>query len=211
MPEGQDPQQNSTQQPGGGGEPPAGAQNTGTPPQPPQEPQQSQGQQPGQPPAAEPEQTVPYARFKEVNDALKEIRDWKAEQERVKREAEEAEAKKRGEFEKLLSDEKDAHATTMTELRRIQIGVALRDYLAADEKRLPYLGRAKYIMPFIEVGGEADQDAIAQAVKAAADQWITDNPIVSGTPGAPANRPTRGATQDITDEERRKQSYRTRM
>jgi len=210
MPDGQQDPQSSTPPAAGETTPPAGAPNTGTTP-PTQPPQQSQDQQPGQQPPQEPEQTVPYARFKEVNDQLKELKDWKDKLERERQEAEDKEAEKRGEFEKLLGGEKDAHAATKAGLRKMQVELALRDYLLGDEKRQPYAAKAKYISPFVEVAQGADSAAITTAVKAAADQWITDNPIASALSGAPANRPTRGATQEITDEERRKRSYKTRM
>jgi hypothetical protein len=74
------------------------------------------------------EKTVPYDRFKEVNDArraaearLKAIEDKQAEEQAARAKAEQADAEKRGEFEKLYKSERE----------RVEALVKERDELAA--------------------------------------------------------------------------------
>ena len=63
---------------------------------------------PGQPVNTD---AVPYARFKEVNDKLRELERKEQEREETARKAQEDEQKKRGEFEQLLKDkEKELEA-----------------------------------------------------------------------------------------------------
>ena len=177
----------------------SGTQNTGT-----VTAGQAQGQTPEVPAGSKPpatwDEVFQHPRFKELTGKasaaekrLKEIEDAKAA-------AEVEEAKKRGEFEKLLAKEQGEHSKTRGQLRSTMIGMTLRDYLA--EKHPEYVAKAKYMVPFIEMDEKADAEAMLKAVQKAADAWVTDNPLAPRTPGGPAHQPARGTGQGGLDEAR---------
>jgi hypothetical protein len=92
-------------------------------------------------------------------------------------------AEEQGEYQKLADSEKQKRAAAEQErdaaklsARKLEVKDKLRDYLAADEAREGYAGVAKYIMPLIEFDLTTDDAEIEKRIKAAADQYITDNP-----------------------------------
>src|SRR3990167_7084277 len=86
---------------------------------------------------------VPYARFKEVNDKLRELERKEQEREETARKAQEDEQKKRGEFEQLLKDkEKELEALRGFKATRENEEKAERDKLIEKltDKTPPRLG-----------------------------------------------------------------------
>lgn len=108
-------------------------------------------------------------------------------------------AKKQGEFEKLYNSEvengkkKDADIGTLKmEIRKRDASLQLRDYLA--EKHSDYIGVAKYIIPTIEFSADTEDAELETRIKAAADQYVKDNPRAAQR-GAPEHH-VRGTRSD---------------
>lgn len=203
-------------------------QGTGNPPanepkqpaEPPAAPPQGTGVTPADPPAgAKNTEAVPdswdgvfkHPRFAQILDRAKAAEARLAKIEADNQKATEEAAKQRGEYEKLYNEEKARTAALLAEQVKGRVELALRDYLAS--KQPDYVGRAKWIAPFIGAikDGASDED-IQAAVKAAADAWVKDNPIAPTPPGGPGNHAPRGNGGNKPDDEtRRAQSYRPRL
>lgn len=95
-------------------------------------------------------------------------------------------AKNKSEVERAqtaLTQTQQQAAALAARLRGYEIRDAIGDYLR--EKHPDYLGRERYIAAIIELGDNADDEALTKAVKKAADQFVKDNPLApSGAPGS---------------------------
>lgn len=98
------------------------------------------------------------------------------------------EARKKGEFEKVANTEKEKRETAERENASLRIDIAIRDHLA-DEKLRDYAGCAKYIKPQIDVAKASDPSKLAEAITAAVEQYVKDNPrSLAGKPPVPPGR-----------------------
>jgi hypothetical protein len=117
-----------------------------------------------------------------------------------------AEAKKRGEFEELYRKETDAREKAQEKAdaaerkaQLLEVGLSLRDYLAADETRKAYLPNAQDIMPHIErqLQPDAKADEVKQVIEREAKAFMertgAKKPGTVGAPPAPPRTPGRSA------------------
>lgn len=123
------------------------------------------------------ERTVPYARFKEVNDTLNELRQWKAEQEKVqekaRKEAEKAEAErlKKGQEWEQLAEQRQQRIDELEPIkeRAERYEAALKKRLATEREGLP-----KHIIALLDRLDPAEQL-----------EWLADNHEAISKPTAP--------------------------
>jgi hypothetical protein len=113
--------------------------------------------------------------------------EFDAEKARDKEAADRLKAEEEGRWEELAKDNEAKFKTQKEENRKLRVRDALRDYLG--DKHPDRLKSAVDIMP--HVTADVDGDAIAAAVKLAADAFIERNPTVSkpkpgGAPPAPS-------------------------
>jgi Skp family chaperone for outer membrane proteins len=131
-----------------------------------------------------------------------ERRKWEAEAAEDKRKEKEAADRKKaeedGRWEELADAERKKREAAETEAanlrlltRRSDVRDSIRDYLAEHHKE--YVGVEKYILPLVDFDLKTDPAEIAKRVKAAADQYVKDNPR-GGSSGV---IPARGAGNKI--------------
>jgi hypothetical protein len=147
------------------------------------------------PKPAEPEKlTLTREELKaQIDSALKAERDKTAkEREKDKDEAERKKAEEAGEFQKLAEKERakreeaEASAAALrVDLKRAEVRESVRDYLATNHAA--YLGTEKYIIPLIAFDGDTKPEDVAKSVKAAAEQYVKDNPRAKGGAGITAD------------------------
>lgn len=174
------------------------------------EQEQVQGQPPAEAQNTDTPGPVPYERFKEVNAELAALRKWRAEQEaaaqKAAREAEEAEQRRleeQKEFRRLAEERKaklaEIEATATEQARRIEVlESALETYAATAREGLP--------QPVLDLLSELD--VVAQL------EWLAKNreALLARPPvGVPATPRAQGVSQAMTDEERRKRAYKSRL
>lgn len=172
--------------PGGGPNPPAPTQPA---PAPPADPRPADPTPPDPKPKPQPDADEIERRANERAAAIVAEREAaarkKAEAEKAK--AEEEEARRRGDFEKLLNSEKSAREQAELTLRREQVAGRLRDHLA--ENHPDYAKAARYMLPLLDVKADtADADADRQ-IKAVVEQYVKDNPRAARGAGAPSAPP----------------------
>jgi hypothetical protein len=124
-----------------------------------------------------------------------ERRKWEAEAAEEKRKEKEAADRKKaeddGRWEELADTERKKREAAETEAanlrlltRRSDVRDSIRDYLAEHHKE--YVGVEKYILPLIDFDLKTDPAEIAKRVKAAADQYVKDNPRGGSASVSPA-------------------------
>lgn len=131
---------------------------------------------------------------KRANERAQAILAQEREKERVKaekaqREKDEEEAKKRGEFETLLAKAKAEKEEAALALRKEQVGIRLRDFLAANHP--DYAAAAKYMTPLLTVKADTEDADADKQIKAVVEAYVKDNPRTTKPVGAP-NSPAHG-------------------
>jgi hypothetical protein len=135
---------------------------------------------------------TPEELARHVDDAVAKVRaDLAAERDAEKKRAEEEEARKRGEFEKLYQGE----ATRVKELeaklaetnlraKRGDVANRLARHLAANHK--DYVENDVDILPHVQFDADTPDDEVDKRVKAATDAFVKRTPKASHVMGAPA-------------------------
>jgi len=135
------------------------------------------------------EQTIPYARFKEVNDALAELRRKDAERETREKSAAEQRAKEQGQWEKLASDRETELATLKpqvetTTARAQALEEVMEKQIKERAKALPEELRA--MMP--------DGDVLAQFAWLGKAEIAAQKLVIQRSPGTPVGPSGIGVT-----------------
>jgi hypothetical protein len=132
-----------------------------------------------------------------IDAALKAERDEaKRLADKDKTERERKEAEKRGEFETVATQEKEARITAERErdearvaARGKDVDILLRDHLA--DKHPDYITAAKWIRPAIAFDATTKDDTLTKRIEEAAESYVKDNP--RSTKGGAAPAPTTAA------------------
>lgn len=161
----QNPPTPPAQPPGNNGDPPPGsAQN------PPQTPPDGNGNGDGDP------APVPYGRFKQVNDELKELRDWKAKQEDAAKKERDKKLQEEGKLKELLEERE--RELESERLENIKNRVALSAGLDPD------------LIPYLRGGNEEE-------IKKSADLLASKMKPASGPGVPPSSRTPQPANVDL--------------
>lgn len=152
--------------------------------------------------AAPDEKPIPYDRFKQVNDQLKEMKQWKAQQEAAEAqrqkeagEAEKARLAQQQEWEKLANQYKtEAEQLSPHKAAAEKYGAALSKLLESERKPLP-----KHILSLLDKMDPAEQL-----------EWIAENKaaVTQQLPNLNGDASGRGKGKGLTDDQRRELAAR---